>query len=467
MIELTHKQYLISNRRIAPQGMVEFVLGEGRYLYAGSDLRVRKGITKRGKQYVLLGEAFCTDKYPKEVVEDLESPNFQDSILATRYWTGRWVLIVDSILITDASGLMSAFYQNDDTAWMVSSSFALISNQLGLSCDKKVAKTGLTWRLLPSTLQDKIKLLFCTQKMRLGSSLSTEFCNRFEGGKALSFEERVNRITQCLTNGIKNIEQFSGRKLWLALTAGKDSRLTFAAALSSGVQFDTYTAEHRYMSVADRKMPAHISKEYNIHHHFLHKGGFSVQKHQEYCAFSGFNSLGADAEFYATGQFDQIPNDTIVIRSGLFEAGQTYARSIAGPDKESFARGIKSYYRDSFKDPVQETAFNEWLDFQDKHPMHGIDIRDRFYLEQRVNGWVAAIEQSLDLNAFVSIQIANSSVIIGSLLYATQDDRKNLHLPIELIRHLNEKLLDFPINKPSWRDTVRNAFFGLKKRLHL
>lgn len=467
MIDLTHKQYLISNRRIAPQGMVEFVFGEGCYLYAGFDLRVRKGITKRGKQYIVLGEAFCTDKYPKEVVEDLESPDFQDSISATRYWTGRWALIVDSILITDASGLMSAFYQNDGADWMVSSSLALISNQLGLNCDKTVSKIGLTWCLLPYTIQNSVKLLFCTQKMHIDSSLSTEFCNRYEEEKDLSFEERVNKITQCLTIGIKNIEHFSGRIIWLALTAGKDSRLTFAAALSSGVHFDTYTAEHQHMSVADRKMPAKLSNTYGVQHHCLRKEKYSVSKYKEYCSFSGNNSLGADAEFYATGQFAQIPDNAVVIRSGLFEAGQTYARRIAGGDRDTFIQGIRAYYKDDFQTPAQDAAFNEWLDYQDKFAMFGIDIRDRFYLEQRVNGWVAAIEQSLDINAFVSIQIANSSVILGSLLYATQDDRKNLHLSVELIRHLNEKLLDFPINKPSWRDMVRNAFFGLKKRLHL
>lgn len=467
MIELSHKQYLISNRRIVPQGMVEFDLGEGRYLYAGSNLRVRKGVTKRGNQYVLLGEAFCTDKYPKEVVEDLESPVFQESISATRYWTGRWVLIVDSMLITDASGLMSAFYQNDGTDWMVSSSLALISKQLGLNCDKKVPKTGLTWCLLPYTLQNSVKLLFCTQKMHIGSSLSTEFCNRYEDEKNLSFEERVNKITQCLTIGIKNIEHFSGRIIWLALTAGKDSRLTFAAALSSGVHFDTYTAEHQHMRVADRRMPSKISKLYGIQHHNLRKGKYSSLRYNDYCNFCGFNSLGADVEFYATNQFAKIPDNAIVIRSGIFEAGQTYARKIAGGDRESFIQGIRTYYKDDFQNPAQDAAFNEWLDYQDKYPMFGIDIRDRFYLEQRVNGWVAAIEQSLDINAFVSIQIANSSVILGSLLYATQEDRKKLHLPVELIRHLNGKLLDFPINKPSWRDMVRNTFFGLKKKLHL
>ena len=467
MVELTHKQYLISNRRIAPQGMEEFVLAAERYLYVGSGLRVRKGETKRGESYVLLGEAYCTDRYPKEVVEDLESPDFQDCISATRYWTGRWVLIVDSILITDACGLMSAFYQNDGTDWMVSSSLALISNQLGLRCDKKVSKTGLTWCLLPYTLQDSVKLLFCTQKMHLGSSLSTEFCNRYEDEKDLSFEERIDKITQCLTIGIKNIAHFSGRKIWLALTAGKDSRLTFAAALSSGVHFDTYTAEHQHMRVADRKMPAKISKVYGIQHHNLRKGKYSTSRYNDYCHFSGFNSLGADAEFYATNQFAEIPDNAVVIRSGIFEAGQTYARRIAGGDRETFIQGIRTYYKDDFQNPVQDAAFNEWLDYQDKHPMFGIDIRDRFYLEQRVNGWVAAIEQSLDINAFVSIQIANSSVILGSMLYATQDDRKNLRLPVELIRQLNEKLLDFPINKSSWRDTVRIAFYGILKRLHV
>lgn len=464
MIDLTHKQYLISNRRIAPQGMVEFVFGEGCYLYAGFDLRVRKGITKRGKQYIVLGEAFCTDKYPKEVVEDLESPDFQDSISATRYWTGRWALIVDSILITDASGLMSAFYQNDGADWMVSSSLALISNQLGLNCDKTVSKIGLTWCLLPYTIQNSVKLLFCTQKMHIDSSLSTEFCNRYEEEKDLSFEERVDKITNSLTTALKNIEKFSGRKIWLALTAGKDSRLTFAAAMKAGVSFDTYTARHRNMSEADKHLPNEISAKYGIKHHLLDKGKYSQLKFEEYVAFTGGNSLGADAEFYATGQFAQIPDDAVIIKSGLFEAGQSYARRIAGGDETSFVAGMRAYYRSSFTDEDQVRALDEWIEYQRRYPMLGIDIRDRFYLEQRLNGWAAAIEHSLSINAFSSIQIANSSIVLGCLLYALKEDRKNSHLALEMIKCLDEKLLDFPINKRSLADEVRRVCLALKRK---
>lgn len=465
MVQLTYKQYLVSNKRIAPRGMVEFSLTGGYYLYTGDDLKVREGKTHNGERYILLGEAFCTDQYPKEVIEDLESSNYQDGISASRYWTGRWVLIIGSELITDASGLMSAFYHEKDDSCMVSSSLALLSYQLGLSCDKKVSTTGLTWCMLPSTIQDSIKLMFCTQKMCLGPTLLREFCNRYNVEKELSFDERVHTITQCLSIGIKNIEKFSGRQIWIALTAGKDSRLVLAAALAAKVDFVTYTMEHNNISSADRKLPAQIAKDYGKEHRFIRKNNFDSEKYNEYVSFTGNNSLGADAEFYANGQFLSIPNNAIVIRSGLFEAGQTYARRIAGGNRDSFVEGFSSYYKQSLKDSTQQEAFKKWLDYQAANPMFGIDIRDRFYLEQRVNGWVAAIEQSLDINQFVSIQIANCSAILNCLLGATDKEREGLKLSLTLIEQLDKRLLDYPINKRTLFDRINYTINGIKKRL--
>lgn len=466
-METTYKQYLITNHEICIIGTKVFSLSEEICLFVGEELGVKNGFTKGGTPYWLLGEAYCTDRFPCDVLEDLNNDIEGVVHSITNHWTGRWVLILGKELITDACGLMSVFYHVDESGWMVSSSLALLSEQLGLSENKRVSNSGLTWNLLPSTIHSQVRLLFCTQKITLKQRLEIGFYNRFTEWKDLTHEQRVSTIISNLVIGLKNIEKYSERKIWLALTAGKDSRLTFAAALSGGVSFETYTARHRNMSDADRHIPIELAETYDISHHFLHKGRFSESKYKEYCAFSGFNSLGADAEFYATGQIDQIPNDAVVIKSGLFEAGQTYARSIAGPDKESFVRGIKSYYRDSFKDPVQETAFNEWLDYQDKHPMHGIDIRDRFYLEQRLNGWASAIEQSLSINSFPSVQIANSATVLGCLLYASADDRKDLRLSYDLIKSLNSELLDYPVNQRTFGDCVRIVFNGLKRRLHL
>ena len=467
MLDITYKQYLIGNPKCAVQGMKEFPVSEEVRIYAGEGLRVVKGVTKGGVPYWLLGEAYCANVYPREAVEDLNSDTNGDIFVITRYWTGRWVLIFGNELITDACGLMSAFYHKGNEGWVISSSLALMSKQHGQTITKKVAISGLTWQLLPASIIDSVKTLFCTQRMTLNQELEITFFNRFEEWKGLTSEQRVSTITNSLKTSLKNIEKFSNCKIWVALTAGKDSRLTFAAALASGVHFETYTASHRNLSDADRHLPEKISKKYGVTHHMLKPEPFSKSRCDDYCAFTGYNSSGADAEFYASGQFDQIPIDAISIKSGLFEAGQTYARSISGGEEETFISGIRNYYKTSFKDEGQVVAFNEWLDYQRNNSMLGIDIRDRFYLEQRLNGWASSIEQSLSINPFVTIQIANSAVVLGCLLYASSEDRECLRLSYDLIRNLDEGLLKYPVNQRTIGDEVRIILKGLKKRLHL
>ena len=447
--------------------MSELSVYGGVYLYVSEDLPIKTGRTANDKPYILIGEAYCCNVFPFEASDDLNVSVSEELAALTSHWTGRWVLVLGNELITDSCGLMSAFYFQNGKRWMVSSSLALIYQAAELNSEKTVAPQGLTWQMLPLTIQPSVRLLFCTQKIVIGNPLETQYIDRFSAWKDIAFEERVDKITNSLTTALKNMEKFSGRKIWLALTAGKDSRLTFAAAMKAGVSFDTYTARHRNMSEADKHLPNEISAKYGIKHHLLDKGKYSQLKFEEYVAFTGGNSLGADAEFYATGQFAQIPDDAVIIKSGLFEAGQSYARRIAGGDETSFVAGMRAYYRSSFTDEDQVRALDEWIEYQRRYPMLGIDIRDRFYLEQRLNGWAAAIEHSLSINAFSSIQIANSSIVLGCLLYASDEDRKNSHLALEMIKCLDEKLLDFPINKRSLADEVRRVCLALKRKGHI
>lgn len=170
-------------------------------------------------------------------------------------------------------------------------------------------------------------------------------------------------------------------------------------------------------------------------------------------------------EFYACGQFAELPKDCIVLRGGFFEAGQNYGRSIADSDTDGFISGMKSYYKELSYDEREKSAFKEWLDYIKKYPCAFIDIRDRFYIEQRVGGWGAAIEQSLDLNDFISLQIANCAELLSVLLSSNEEERASLALSYGSIRVLNKDLLEYPINKRTASDIIRYAFVILKHTL--
>lgn len=464
MLKITKKQYVLSSSKLKMDEMscLEF---NGCYLYYDKELPVLCGIDAKKREYLLLGHAYCTDRFPKEPIDDLR--NFKGESLASlsKNWTGRWVLIIKDKLITDSTGLMSTFYWYCGEKWIVSSSLALMSSLLNQPVTNSVSTIGLDWHLLPKTIMPNVYQLFCTQYIDLSDGLKLHFIERFTDKRALSSEEKIKGVANRLVTALKNIEKFSKRKLFIALTAGKDSRLVLAAALYAQVKFSGFTMEHKMMLRADRTVPARIAEKYGFPWRFIRMQKRSEDLYNAYLVFNGGNSKGADIVFYSTNQHQQIPNEAIVIRSGLFEAGQSYGRRTMGNTRAAFQECFLNYYNSSMKDKSQILSFDKWLEYEKEHPITFIDIRDRFYIEQRVNGWVSAIEQALTINDFDSIQIANCQEIISILLSASDKERLNNHLAYKMIESLVPSLLNFPVNKRTLMDELDICKRAVIKRI--
>lgn len=425
------------------------------YLYVGEDLAVEDVVTVDNKRVILLGNPYCMDKVGKRASDDIEKSCLSDIIDKTRNWTGRWILITDDFIVTDACGLMSAFYYNDNGEYLVSSSLALLADVLEIKIKRKVRSVGLTWQLLPETLVDGVKALFCTQILTLNNKKALpEYFDRFVDKSSLSTEQKICAIADMLMVGMQNIALYSERNIKIALTAGKDSRLTLAAALASKLNFQTYTSKHANISEADKKLPYKIAKDLGFDHILIKKRKDSCSA-DDYFRFCGNNSNGADLEFYRNGQFSQFSSDDIIVRSGIFETGQKYGRTIGSENLDDFIAGFTKYYDNSLSNSIQKKALSEWKEYVVENPIPFIDIRDRFYVEQRVNGWVSAIEQSLCINSFESVQIANCAELVSILLSATEAERENLILSYGPIKVMCPKLLEYPCNKAVIKDKVR------------
>lgn len=466
MINLSQKQYLISSiKRNLPQ-MDEICLSCGAYLYTGKELLIRYLQDAKGRTYIILGNAFSVDIHGKSIEEDVSSFSGSNLNELVRNWTGRWLIISELEIQIDATGLMSAFYKLGED-WCISSSLALINLITNKSSLNQVQTEGLTWQLLPESLTDGVKTLLCTQKISISKGdIIIKFNPWIEDCGSFDTQKKISELASMLKIAVSNIMNYSDREVWIALTSGKDSRLVLSAALAANIKFVTYTAEHDNISSADKKIPAQIAKDMGFSHRFIKSKRKSVIKIKDYEYFTSGNSKGADESFYASGQFEKIPSNAIVIRGGLFEAGQHYARKIAGADLDSFRNGIESYYRSSLVNPKQSKALAEWLKYVNDNPIPFLDIRDRMYLEQRVGGWVAAIEQSLDLNNWISIQIANCRAILSILLSATKEERNSLSLSYETIFLLKPELCKYPYNKSSLKDKIRilkNVLFSFEK----
>lgn len=424
------------------------------YLYTDGQLNISETMTADGKEVFLLGNAFCMDKADKNVLSDIEGSVETELKCVTGYWTGRWALLTESFLITDACALMSAFYIVRDGEFYISSSLALLAETLGLRTSGQVGKSGLTWHFVPDTIVEGVSALVPTEILRFdGKNVDTEFFDWTVDYKGLSTNEKCERLAELLVNGLKNIHLFSGKNIVLALTGGKDSRVTFSALVKSGVPFVAYTAEHGNISASDKNVPARLAKRFGVEHRYITKGKFDSGMLEDYLRFTNGNSNGADAEFYSYGQFSKFPKDSILIRSGLYEAGQTYSRGLFQNSVESMQSEIINYYGIKEND-VKYVAFYRWLDYVKDNPIDKIDLRDRLYVEQRAGGWVSAIEQSLDINDFTSIQIANSRELLSILLSANDEERRELSLSYQTIGLLAHEALEFDVNKVTFGDRL-------------
>lgn len=463
MTDITKKQFILSSNKITHTGMREHRVF-GVYLYTDSRLNVEEYTCQGGKKVLIIGNAFCMDKAVKSIKDDIIVWDGNDSISLTRYWTGRWVLITENELVTDASGLMALFYNINGSEWYVSSSLALLSSIIDAKINKSVKNFRIGWHIVPGTFADGINQLICTQKLVFDShtllAIPSIWINNFS---KLSTEEKCEKLAALLINGVKNIYMHSGREIVHALTGGKDSRLVLAALLRAGIPFSVYTAEHDNISTADRTIPRKISRDFRIRYQYIKRKRLSKRLAADYKDFTAGSIFEEDAKFYACKQFAQLPQNSIIIRSGLFEAGQVFGRQIAGANEESFVFGITQYYSELKTNISQKKAFQDWLDYVHKTPIEYLDIRDRFYIEQRVGGWVAAIEQSLDMNDFISIQIANCAELLSILLSCNEEERRKFLLSYETIRMLEPKLLEYPINKRTildlinyWKKILRN-----------
>lgn len=465
MTDITKKQYLITDREISGYDMRMIPLFGNLLLYVGKDLECFICTDRRSRRYILLGNAFCTDTPNKSVKEALADWDKDDPDELIANWTGRYILIAENKLYTDACALLSVFYHTGDRV-AISSSLALLSELFDLPHDRSIGGGKMTYQLLPFTICDEVKQLICTQGIELSGEGANLFQRMwFKDRRRMPTSEKCAAAAKILENAAVNISKFSGRKLILALTAGKDSRLALAALIKSGVPFSAYTAEHKGISASDKELPKKIAVSLGFPYAYIKIGELSEEKKADYLNFTLGNSCGADMQFYACGQFDKLPGDSVVIRSGIFEAGQTFGRSIAGNDEGSFVGGMERYYHALRTKGKESEAFAEWLRYVKTVSCDYVDIRDRFYIEQRVCGWVAAIEQSLDMNDFVSLQIANCGELISILLSCNEEERKRLALSFDTLRLLCPSLADYPVNKPSLKESVISFGASVKRKL--
>jgi hypothetical protein len=113
------------------------------------------------------------------------------------------------------------------------------------------------------------------------------------------------------------------------------------------------------------------------------------------------------------------------------------------PTADEIARGL----REPPGTPIGP-ALAEWVEVLKRTPVRGLDWRDRLYLEQRLGGWLSALEQGLDITLGERVHIANAAATYNLMLELPEETRAQAQHQRDLVARLAPTLAEFPFNPP-------------------
>lgn len=357
-------------------------------------------------------------------VPTVAEPNDEDD------WSGRWALVRDGVLIPDATASLAIFY--DGT--FASSSAALLGE--GRTRHPPLPHgIGMDWYPPPGSAIEGVRRLLPSQALENGAPIPRALPQPRPGEPEELLERMRSRLTTALTN------LAAKGTLTLPLTGGHDSRTLLAAAAATGVEVDAYTLEHATISSADRDLPPQLAHAVGVPHRYIRMGAsLDIARLKLWDEHTAGMAVDADRAVFAAGQLDELAKADFDL-GDFYEIGRGYYDHVLPVERdiaETILRELPS--------PRAEDV-RAWVAWMQAHPAE-LDWRDRFYLEQRLGGWLAAIDQGLDLAGVSKIHLASCTNFIAEGLSLPYAMRRAGTPHDELIRRMAPKLLEFPVNPP-------------------
>ena len=382
----------------------------------------------RNKSVVLLGHAWQVEKNspsPEEIISNCHSNITETEIFAYEHtWCGRYIIIANSKIYLDAIGSLGIFY-ND----------RFISSSLYVLCqveNRSVVYPNIKWggvpdyvpgpltpyedtyRLLPSQILDIKEMKVSSRPLLL--SLGNNYTEA----------QLVDEIQKTFVTSVRNmVKEFEGCSLWLALTGGRDSRLTMSLLENAKVEYKTFTCYHPHISKGDILIPQKLSRIARKEHRFLPRDEsmYSKDREIEYKTHCAGMSVDADGQYYSYGQIQQLKSDkpVLIIRSGVLEISCEYLKkpnSVRDSLRKNQSFSTSHVYTPPYPETYIGKSFDIWTSIVKTDPLnHNLNFYDRLYWDQREGAWLSSIEHSYDMmDDIQSVQIWNCRYLISLLM---------------------------------------------------
>ncbi len=451
------RQFLLGPRPAAPHPAWLARPAGGAVLSHCPELPVRTAVDRCGVEWCILGIATQTDPHRPDPADQIGVATTEAVPRLSWTWAGRWLLIGGGRIYLDAAGLLGCYYRpgsGGEGCWASSSAalLAAVDRAAGTAPVPRPLRHGIgvDWYPPPSSGFATIRRLLPSQALDLAAGAPVPGCALPPLERARPWAEAIRLLEERLVTGLARLPRPNGR-IWIPLTSGYDSRLVLAAALRAGLAVETYTHLRADLPAGDRLLPPKLARAAGVRHRFTRPGRHSPAAEADYDAHCGRQSAGVDRRYYARGQWGFVRPGDLVLRTNSPDVGRVSWHNTFPPpptlemlpEPEEIARWI----REPEDSPALE-GLREWIDHARAHPVAGLEWRDRFHWEQRLGGWLSALEQSLDLVPGARTHPANSAQIYGLLLALPPARRAAGEHHRELIGRLAPELLEFPFNPP-------------------
>lgn len=412
-----------------------------------------------GQLWAVLGVAAQSLAEAPDPVDQIAGSSTAAVPELSRTWAGRWLLIGDDRLYLDAAGTLGCFYRTvGDRVWLSSSAGLLteVPEPLAARPDPRSLQGALSWYPQPRSRWPGVAALMSSQVLSLrdGSIEPRPLLAPIDPSRDV--EETLTAWMTGLATAMRRLPR--DRPLWLAATAGRDSRLLVALARSVDLPVTLYTQDHRNIRLADRLMTPRIAAVAGYEHVLVRRRRSTVLSHEL-------------VERHTGGQAPPVPEQLLL--EGLWDFGRGLALrgNGCGIGKGSFPRMYLPEGLDTvdqrvaallaaYSEPPTSTAatgLREWAHWVEQTSQDHFDWRDRFRIEQRLGGWLSALDQQTDLSDMSCAQVANAASSYALVLSLPLELRLPGRHHLEIVGRLAPALLEFPLTPPDRHFGVTRA----------
>jgi hypothetical protein len=445
------RQFVIGSAPVlVDEGWSSVPIGEGLHLSYQEALPVASLRDRDGRAWYLLGIAAQTDPARGAPPEEIATVGSAEVGELPFTWSGRWVLLGDGVLRTDAGGLFGCFYARhpSDGKLLVSSSAAVLHDLVGGGDASPPLRyrTGMEWYPPPASRFAGIRRLLPSQTIAYSDEHDpVRYRPLVSHGLEAGYDETLAHIETSLRTALRNLAA-AGHQLELGLTGGFDTRVLLAAMWRERLGFTIFTWDIPDMSSADRVLPPLLARDAGVPHRFIERKQFNEEHLRILDDHTALHTVDRDRELIPWGQYADLL-ETMVIAGNLFTLGALYfhgklpAQTDAVAESIELAFGFAEHHADS---PAHRDGIREWAEWIEAHPEPTMDWRDRFFWEQWGSGWGAAFEQAGDLVEFECVSPVSCESIMAAILRIDRAKRYNKRWQVDLAYRMAPFVTDHP-----------------------